>query len=62
MNLKSKKTRNVSGLISCFFYVLYIAIHFFSNKMIACVKEFDFFHKKKLIYIAGIVLLCNVQV
>ncbi len=42
MNLKSKKTRNASGLISCFFYVLYIAIHLFSNKMIACVKEFDF--------------------
>lgn len=46
MNLKSKKTRNVFRMTLCFFYVLYISIHFFSNKMIARVTLIVFGVKK----------------
>ena len=51
MNLKRRQ--NVSGPISCVFYVLYIAVHFFSNKMIACVRRFDFVQEIKRTRVTG---------
>ncbi len=42
---EKQKDRKCFGTDLMFFYVLYRAIHFFSNKTIACVKEFDFVWK-----------------